>query len=346
MRNMRKILQKLLSALLAPVVLLAGCGGAAATSADRTVFAMDTVMSLRVYGGRETLDAAEAVIRDLEGKLSVTDPDSEIYAVNRDGAGAVSPDTAALLARALSLCAETGGALDLSIYPVSLAWGFTSGEYDVPGREDLDALLESVDYTRVALDTEAGTAALAPGMKIDLGAVAKGYAGDRLAEVLQARGVTSALLDLGGNVVAIGAKPEGAPWRVGVQDPTGDGLAGVLEVVSKTVVTSGGYERYFERDGVRYWHILDPATGEPARSGLSSVTVVGTEGVFCDACSTALFVLGLEKAAEFWRAREGFELVLIDDGGNLFVTEGLENSFTPAGDYANSELTILRRNET
>ena len=306
-----------------------------------TIFAMDTVMTLTVYGDEALLTEAENSIHALESRLSVTDPDSEIYAVNRDGAGAVSEDTEELLSRALALCAETGGALDISIYPVSLAWGFTTGDYAVPDPETLSALLERVDYTRVALDGSAVT--LAPGMEIDLGSVAKGYTGDRVLAQLRAAGVQSALLDLGGNVQTLGTKPDGSLWRVGVRDPAGEGMVGVVELADKAVITSGGYERCFERDGELYWHILDPSTGCPARNGLISVTVIGDEGALCDGLSTALFVLGPERAAEFWREHGGFELVLVDEAGDLLVTEGLEDSFTPMGDYRGAELTILRK---
>ena len=178
------------------------------------------------------------------------------------------------------------------------------------------------------LDEAAGAASLPDGVEIDLGSVAKGYTGDVLAGLLKAYGVESALLDLGGNIQTIGVKPDGTPWRIGVQDPEGDGYIGVVSVSGKAVVTSGGYERYFERDGARYWHIIDPATGTPARSGLASVTVVGDAGVVCDALSTALFVMGLDGALEHWREYRDFEAVLIADDGSVTVTAGLEDSFT------------------
>ena len=184
---------------------------------------------------------------------------------------------------------------------------------------------------------------------LDLGAVAKGYTGDRLRELILSRmgEDAHALLDLGGNIVAVGAKPSGDPWRVGVRDPDdGAELAGVIEVADKCVVTSGDYERYFERDGARYCHILDPATGEPARAGLRGVTVVGGagSGAMCDAYATALFVMGPEKAEAFWREHSGeFDMILIGENGGVTVTEGLENSFTPAGAYTDAPLTVLRR---
>ena len=312
-------------ALCLALVLLSGC--ASAQAAQRTFFAMDTVMNVRVYADAALLDAAEARVRELEALWSVTDPGSEIYALNRDGFAALSGDAAGLLAGALELCGRTGGALDVTIYPVVSSWGFTTGEYAVPDGDTIAGLLTRVDYTQVALDESAGTAALPDGVEVDLGSVAKGYTGDALAALLKSRGVESALLDLGGNIQAIGSKPDGTPWRVGVRDPEGDELLGMVEVIDRAVVTSGGYERYFERDGVRYWHILDPATGAPARSGLLSVTVIGESGLLCDALSTALFVMGLDRALEHWREYRDFEAVFIADDGSVTVTAGLADSF-------------------
>ena len=311
--------------------LLAGCAPAPAQAqptAESTFFAMDTVMTLRLYeGGNEALlDQAGERVKELEHLLSVTDPDSEIYALNRDGAGPLSPETGALLASALELCGRTGGALDISAYPIVQTWGFTTGEYDVPSEETIAARLPLVDYTKVELG---GTrAALADGMELDLGSVAKGYTGDVLSAYLWENGVTSATLDLGGNIQTIGAKPDGSPWRIGIRDPEGNGNLGVVTVTDQAVVTSGGYERYFEEDGVHYWHIIDPKTGCPAKSGLISVTVIGDSGLTCDALSTALFVMGLDGALEHWRQHRDFEAVLVSEDGSVTITAGLEGSFT------------------
>lgn len=314
--------------LLALLLALPGC--APAQPLERTFFAMDTVMTLRLYegGDENTLDQAEARVRELEAQWSVTEENSEICALNRGGRAELSPETAELLGAALDMCRRTDGALDISTYPVLRAWGFTTGEYSVPGGEAIAALLPLVDYGRVAL--EAGAAALPPGMEIDLGSVAKGYTGDALAALLKQGGAASALLDLGGNIQAVGSKPDGSPWRVAIRDPAGDGNIGVVEVADQAVVTSGGYERYFEEDGVRYWHIIDPATGWPARSGLTSVTVVGESGLLCDGLSTALFVMGREGALEHWRQHRDFEAVLVSEDGSVTITAGLEGRFTPA----------------
>lgn len=332
--------KRMFAFLLAPLLLLPyGC--APAQPLERTFFAMDTVMTLRLYQGGDgsLLDRAEARVRELEGLWSVTDGASEISTLNHDGSAELSPETADLLRTALDMCRRTDGALDISTYPVLRAWGFTTGEYSVPGGEAIAALLPLVDYGRVAL--EAGAAALPPGMEIDLGSVAKGYTGDALAALLKQGGAASALLDLGGNIQAVGSKPDGSPWRVAIRDPAGDGNIGVVEVADQVVVTSGGYERYFEEDGVLYWHIIDPATGWPARSGLTSVTVVGESGLLCDGLSTALFVMGREGALEHWRQHRDFEAVLVSEDGSVTITAGLEGRFTPADPARPLTVTVI-----
>lgn len=343
---------RLLCALLAVLALLCGCekeppppeGPAEEESHIATLLAMDTVMKLTVYGpgGQAAADRASARIEELEALLSVTDEGSEIYAANHSEGAAVpvSSDTAALLGKALALCGASEGTLDVTIYPVVRAWGFTTGTYRVPEAEELRELLTRVDYTRVSL--EGGSLALPAGTEIDLGAVAKGYAGDQVMASLKGQGVSSAIIELGGNVQALGSKPDGSPWRVAVHAPDGSGYAGVLEIRDRAVVTSGGYERYFEEDGETYWHIIDPATGYPAKSGLASVTVVSESGVEADALSTSLFVMGRERAEAYWRGRGGFQCILIGEDGSVAVTEGLEDSFSLYGSWSGRPLEVIR----
>lgn len=318
-----------LTASLLILCLLSSCAPAAAEN-TATFLAMDTVMSVTVYGpdGDAALEAVEEEIKALEGLLSVTDEGSEIYAANHSGGKPVtlSPETAELLSTALGLCAETVGALDVTIYPVVRAWGFTTGEYRVPEEAELTQLLERVDYTKVEL--EGNSLTVRSGMELDLGAVGKGYAADRVEALLRELGVDCAKLELGGNIHFIGTKPDGYPWRVAVRDPSGEGYMGVLETDGGAVVTSGGYERYFVQDDITYWHIIDPKTGYPAESGLVSVTVAARSGVLADALSTALFVMGREEAEDFWRARRDFEFILIGEDGSVTVTPGLADRFT------------------
>ena len=338
--------RKILFVILLLLLFLTACKAVEAAEPVKTQFlAMDTVMSFTVYGKNASAAAAlgEKRVQELEALFSVTAEDSDIYRANHaDGQSVeLSGDTRRLLAEALEISDATGGALDVTIYPVVRAWGFTTGEYRVPEDGELSALLERVDYKRIALEDNILT--VPEGMELDLGAVAKGYTGDRLMEIFQDAGVTSAIVELGGNVQALGSKPDGAPWRVAVQSPDGAGYAGVLEIVNKAVVTSGGYQRYFEQNGETYWHIMDPATGRPARSGLVSVTIVADRGAEADGLSTSLFVMGREKAAAYWRAHPGFDFVMIEEDGRVTVTEGLKASFSLYGDWTENPLEVIEQ---
>lgn len=324
---------------------LPGCGGGSPQSAD--VLAMDTVMKLTVYGqtegqGEAALQKAVDEIKALEGLLSVTDESSEIYRANHSPGRAVplSEPTRTLLSDALALCAATDGALDVTVYPIVRAWGFTTGACRIPVEEEIQSLLAQVDYSRVFLDGDALT--LPVGTELDLGAVAKGFAGDRLMALFRKEGVESAIVELGGNVHALGCKPDGSPWQVALQAPEG-GFAGVLEIVDKAVVTSGGYQRFFEKDGARYIHIIDPKTGYPAETGLASATIVAGSGLLGDGLSTALFVMGRERAEAYWRTHGGFEFVLLTETGRAVISEGLEGCFHLYGEWENRPVEVVRR---
>ena len=317
----------------------------AGTAADEkqsgSVFAMDTYMTVTAYGANaeKGIEAARNELTRLEKLWAVTDENSEIYALNHSGGleTEISPETEELLRFAKDMNSETGGALDISIYPVLKAWGFTTGEYRVPEESELSRLLVKKGADRITVSR--GRASVPDGTEIDLGSVAKGYAGDLAAKAIKEQGVTSALLDLGGNIRTVGErKPDGSGWKVGIRDPQGNGLIGTVEIGEGNVITSGGYERYFERDGVIYEHILDPETGRPAKSGLASSTVIGSDGKLCDALSTSLYVMGLEKAIALWKSRNDFDMILITDEDGIYVTEGIENCFKASS----GKVTVIR----
>ena len=178
-------------------------------------------------------------------------------------------------------------------------------------------------------------------MQLDFGGIAKGWAGDRAVQLLRGCGVTSAIVRLGGNIHTVGTKPDGSAWRVGIEDPdTGNTLAAV-SVTDRAVVTSGSYQRFFTWDGQRYHHILDPDTGRPADNGLTSVTIVGDCGARCDALSTALFVMGQERSADFWRAHRDFDAVFVRTDGSVAITAGLKDAFTLMDGYTARPVEVL-----
>ena len=337
--GVKRITALLLAAL--AVCGLTGCGGTRDPDEAQEsiqVIAMDTAMVLTAYGKESTRAVydAEEEVRRLDALLSRTSGSIVVSMLN--GAGGemvpVGAEICTLIQTAGDFTEATGGAFDITIAPVVSAWGFTTDSYQVPDREALQTLLESVGMEHVHLS--GGSARLDPGTMIDLGGIAKGYTADRVAEIFQEHAVPRGKVELGGNILVIGDKPDGTAWRVGVQDPKhpdeADGLVCVLNLTDAFAVTSGSYQRYFEQDGKRYHHIIDPATGCPADSGLTSVTVVADSargnGTMCDALSTALFVMGEDKALDFWRSGVyDFQLVLVTEDGRVVVTEGLKDGF-------------------
>lgn len=309
--------------------LLAACGRDQGQSA--TIFAMDTVMELTAYGSdaEEALTAATAEVNTLDALLSVGKETSDIARLNRAQGEpvSVSDQTAQLLTEALAVCQDVDGALDVSIYPAMRAWGFDSKDYRVPEQDELSDLLERVDYA--AISVKGDTITVPAGMGLDLGAVGKGYAADQIVAIWREMGLTSGLLNLGGNVQCLGARPDGTDWTVAIRDP--DDETEILATVSgqdMAVVTSGSYQRYFEKDGQIYHHILDPETCAPARGGARSVTVIGSSGLVCDALSTALFVMGPREAAEYWQERHDFDFIYYTEEGTLWYTSGLKGRIT------------------
>ena len=303
------------------------------TEASKDIFAMDTYMTVTAYGekAQDAVDAAEAEIERLDTLLSTGNADSEIAKLNEQKSATLSEDGGYLVKRALELNKETDGAFDIAIYPVMEAWGFPTQNFRVPSADELTGLLKHVDAAKISYDKDTREISFEDDqMKIDLGGIAKGYTSSRIMDIFKENGITSGLVNLGGNVQALGTKTDGSNWRVAVQSPddTEDYL-GVLSIRDKAVITSGGYERYFEQDGVTYHHIIDPKIGYLAENGLVSVTIVSSDGTLADGLSTSLFIMGEEKAAEFWKAHsDEFEAILETDDGTIYVTEGLKDSFT------------------
>lgn len=318
--------------ILAFLLLLSGCasGSEADVSDSVTLNSMDTIMKLTVYGkNREiALKAGEKEILRLNDLLSIGNADSEICTLNRNGSGTLSADAKVLIEGALELYDSTNGAFDITVYPLTALWGFPSKDYRVPSQAEIDALLPCINAGLLKYDAKTSSLTLSENQSIDLGGIAKGYTSQRLMEIFKKCGATSAIVSLGGNIQCLGKKPDGSAWRVGIQDPwkRNGGIAAVVEVIDEAVITSGGYERYFEdpETGHIYRHILDTKTGYPAESGLASVSIVSDSGTMADGLSTALYVMGLEKAGKYWREHcDEFQVILISDDGTLTVSEGL-----------------------
>ena len=303
----------------------------------KSLFAMDTYMEITAYGyqSEEAVAAAVEEIERLDKLLSTGSDSSEITMLNHNKIKKVSEDTAYLIQKSTELWQLTDGAFDITIYPVMCAWGFAGGEYQVPNDAELSVLLEHVDASKLQFDAERNILTMPEDVEIDFGGIAKGYTSDSVAQILEEYGIKSAKLNLGGNVQTVGAKPDGSKWRIAIKSPYGtESYLGVISVENMAVITSGGYERYFEEDGNIYHHIIDPKTGRPAENGLVSVTIVSENGALADGLSTSLYVMGKNDAIAYWKAHyDEFDAVFLDEIGILYVTEGLRDSFTTKRDY-------------
>lgn len=304
------------------------------TEYEGSLEAMDTFMTFKVHGADAdySIELIKEQIKELDKRFSTTDKNSEIYALNSNGKAELSGDTVELLSRSLELCGEAEGALDISVYPIVQEWGFISGDYKVPSQYTVSELLTKVDYKKIKVDNN--SAVLGNGMKIDLGAVAKGYAADKCREILESESSESALLNLGGTIVTYGAKPDGTDWNVAITDPdNSSSYFGYLSCRDVTVATSGGYERYFEKNGKKYIHIIDPETGSPVNNGIKSVTVVSKDGTRADALSTALYVMGKDKAVEFYREHKDFDFIIACDDNKMYISGSISDSFKLSDGY-------------
>ena len=310
---------------------------------SQEVFAMDTYMTVTAYGenAQAAVEASIDEIKRLDTLLSATSETGEVYTVNQNGGGVLSDDSMYLLERAVEMNHETEGAFEVTIFPIMEAWGFINDEFAVPSAEELQEKLNLVNADGIKINEESSTVEfLTEGMAIDFGGIAKGYTSSRVADIFREMGIETGLINLGGNVHVVGTKTDGTNWRVGVQSPDNSSeYIGVLAASDCAVITSGGYERYFEEDGITYHHIIDPKTGYPAENGLISVTIVSKDGTLADGLSTSLYVMGLEKAEKFWKEHwEEFDAILMTEDHVLYVTEGIADDFT-----SDQEVNVIKK---
>lgn len=314
--------------------ILIAISGCSEKKSVQSFFAMNTYMTFTIYGteSEELSGSLQKEIYKLERLWSVTDENSDVYKINNSEGRTVLVDekTAQLIDFSLIMSEKTGGAFNPTIYPVLKAWGFTTGNNRIPTAEEISETLSRTGCGKIKTDGNSVTAE--KGTMVDFGGAAKGYAGDIAVDYLKNKGVTSALLDIGGNIQAIGTKPDGSSWKIGLRSPFSDGIAGTIEITDKAVVTSGNYERFFiGEDGKKYGHIINPVTGYPVENDLASVTIIGKEGKVCDALSTALFVMGYEGAVDFYKETGGFDMILITEDEEIHITEGIADSFSTDG---------------
>lgn len=298
----------------------------------KTNFSLDTINKITAYGpnASEVVDEAFDRIDEIEQKMTSHGKESEIININKAAGTAfvnVSPDTFYVIEKGLEYSRKSQGRFDITIGPLVNLWGIGTENEKIPSQSEIKEALELVNYNKVSLDKNGKNIMLeSANMALDLGAIAKGYAADEAVRLLREKGIKNAVIDLGGNIFAMGNKPNGKPWRVGIQDPfssRGSSFA-TVEVSDKTLVTSGPYERFFEKDGEKYHHILDPDSGYPVQNELVSSTIVSSNSIDADGISTAAFALGLEKGMEFVENIQDIEAIFVTKDYKVYTSSGIK----------------------
>ena len=307
--------------------------GSAETETLKIYDAFDTYSEITIpKSGKsaEILLEMSDYLHGLDAKLSPYNAESEISRLNEAaGVSAVqlSPEVLDILDKSMKYSLETNGFFDITIGALYNLWGFGTDNPKVPAPEELSDAIHKTGYSFLQLDKASGTAMLTKeGVSIDLGAIAKGYAADELIEILKKHKINSSLINLGGNIYSLGALADGTPRSIGIQDPADSAkLIGSIEASNLAVITSGDYIRYFEQDGTRYHHILNPYTGAPANSGIKSVTIISDNATLADALSTACFVIGYENSLPLLK-EFGAEAIFVTNTEVLY-TSGIAERF-------------------
>ncbi|WP_040950739.1 FAD:protein FMN transferase [Gorillibacterium massiliense] len=339
----RKKLPFLLVLVLVLIAVLSGCGKSAGNTEttepkSERFYIFDTIVTVKIYDTRAndaTFNGVNAVLQRIDHEVNREDKTSEISKVNsKAGDGEfvpVSEETFKVIKRAVDYSESSGGVFDLTVGPLVDLWAIGKGGEHVPPKTDIEDRLKLIDYKQVELnEADHSVRLLKPKMSIDLGGIAKGYSADAIAEYLQGQGFKSAIIDLGGNILAMGPKPGNKDWVIGVQNPeeSRGAYIGTLKVQNKTVVSSGVYERFFIEDGVRYHHIMNTSTGYPVRNGLTSVTIVTDHSFDADGRSNTTFSMGIEKGTKFVEGLKNTEAIFITEDHKVYITPGLKGIFT------------------
>ena len=299
-------------------------------ASESEIFALDTAITLKVYGSKRVvvLKKLEDKINELDDMLSTGKETSEVSRLNRSGEAVLSPTVANLVKRSLDIYKKTDGLFDITIYPLMELWGFPTKNYKVPLEKEIEEKLKLVGSDKIDFNEETRKISFKnKGMEIDFGGIGKGYITDELVKILTDEKVESAIINLGGNVFGFRKKPDGSLWNIAIRDPNEpDKYMAAIRLEDSAVITSGGYERYFEENGIIYHHILDPRTGKPSESGLKSVSIISKDGTLADALSTSLFIMGEEKAIGYWKENgNDFDILLMTKDNRLLVSAGIKD---------------------
>nr|WP_207730341.1 FAD:protein FMN transferase [Clostridium botulinum] len=312
-----------------------GCDSKSEEPVSRETYLMGTIINIKAYGKNadKAVQASVDKISDIENKMSLNISTSEINKINKNAGIApvkVSKNTFDVVKASLIYSEKTKGSFDITVEPLVSLWGIGTDKARIPSKDEISNALKLINYKDVVINEKESTIMLKrKGQAIDLGAIAKGYTADELKKVLLNHNVSSAFLNLGGNVYVLGNKPDKTPWKIGVQnplEPRGDYL-GIVSVSDKSVVTSGNYERFFERNGKRYHHIFDTKTGYPAEKGLISVSIISDKSIDGDALSTSVYTLGLDEGKKLIESLKDVEAVFVTNDKKVYTTSGLRDTF-------------------
>lgn len=332
---MRKKFIAMIMAIALPIGLIGCTKEQTSEPIGRTEVVMGTVVKVTLYdgGSEEILDKVFKRLAEIENLLSINKEGTELDKLN-ENAGIkgikVSDTSYDVIKRGLDYSKLSNGGYDVTIGPLVKLWSIGLPEAKVPTQEEINKTIKNIDYSKVKINPDTKEVFLSEkGMMLDLGSIAKGYATDEVVKILREEGVKQAIVDIGGNLYAMGLKDGDTDWKIGIQNPfaeRGNSL-GSVEVSDKTVVTSGVYERFIEKDGVKYHHILNPDTGYPYETDIAAVSIIADKSIDADALSTLIFTKGLDKGLKFVEKLDAVDAVFITNEKKVYITEGLRNNF-------------------
>ena len=292
-----------------------------------------TILGMNKIKSEKILNYCGEILKDIENKMSSTIPGSDVSKINNNAGSNfvnVSDDTFFVVKEAIKYSNLSNGNFDITIGPISDLWGIGTKNSKVPSNEEIKNLLNLVDYKNIILDEKNKSIKLEKrDMKIDLGAIAKGYAADTIIDYLKSNNVKNAIVNLGGNIFVLGNKNKNEPFTVGIQNPNlprGNSI-GNIKTTNKSVVTSGIYERYIQKENKVYHHILNPSSGYPFENELSSVTIISDKSIICDALSTSVFGLGLNKGLGLIESLDNTDAILITKNKEIYLTSNIKSQF-------------------
>lgn len=307
-------------------------------SISNTYYNLGTINEVTLYDvnkktGEKILEECGSILMDIDNKMSNTIKSSDVSKINKNAGKAytkISKDTYYVIKKSIEFSNISNDTFDISVGPLIDLWSIGTDNAKVPNKEEIENILPLVDYSKILLNDENLSVKLSEkNMKIDLGGIAKGYAADKIYDYLKSENIKSAIINLGGNILTLGSKNNDQPFSIGIQDPTmprGNSI-GNIKVSNKSVVTSGIYERYIEKDNKIYHHMLNPHTGYPFENNLNSVTIVSDESIICDALSTTTFGLGLDNGMKLIESLNNVDAIFITKNKKIYLSSNLKDKF-------------------